>query len=117
MQAQAAAQGMQPPGAEGAPPPEQTPGSREQRGMEREQVKEQGGQGGETGEEGMDLSRSLDQLVGLLSKSEAQLPPSKRRLLAQQRKTIKDALAAWEDDSKKLLEEVADITTKHLPRK
>jgi len=117
MQAQAAAQGMPPQGAEGGPAPEQTPGTREKHGMEREQVKEQGGQGGEGGQEGMDLTRSLDQLIGLLSKSEAQLPPSKRRLLAQQRKTIKDALAAWEDDSKKLLEEVADITTKHLPRK
>lgn len=72
--------------------------------------------GGDSGG-GEDLSRSIDQLSGILSKSEAQMPPGKRRLVAQQRKFVQKALQAFEHESKSALKEIQDIAEKHLPRK
>jgi len=121
---QAAAQGQPLPGQEGPPSDSGGDGgpakSREQHGADREQVKEQGEQGGSdqsAGDQGQDLTRSIDQMIGLLSKSENQLPPSKRRLIAQQRKLVTSALEAWEKDSQDTLKEITDIALKHLPRK
>lgn len=64
-----------------------------------------------------ELTRGLDQILGLLNKTEAQLPPGKRRLLAQQRKTVTDVMAGWAEDSEKFLDEVQGLAEKHLPPK
>lgn len=62
-----------------------------------------------------DLTRSLDQLSGLLSKSEAQMPTSRRKLLAQQRMFVRKALQAFEAESKEALKEIMDVADKHKP--
>lgn len=63
-----------------------------------------------------DLTRSLDQLAGLLNKSETQLPNSKRRLLAHQRKVIQHSLRALEDESKAVIAEILDVAAKSMPK-
>lgn len=56
-----------------------------------------------------DLSRSLDQLVGILTKSEAQLPQSKRLLVAQQRMFVKRAMDVWEKESEDALKDILQV--------
>lgn len=69
----------------------------------------------QTQDQGEDLTRSLDQAIGLLSKSEAQLPPSKRRLLHQQKATIQHFLDGWEDDLKQATKEILEVAEMHVP--
>jgi hypothetical protein len=64
-----------------------------------------------------DLTRGIDQTLAALGKSEAQLPPSKRRLLAQQRKAVTTMMDEWEADSRKALQEILDVAEKHAPKK
>jgi hypothetical protein len=66
-------------------------------------------------EEGDDLTRSIDQAIEGLGKSEQQLPVSKRRLLAQHRVTVKAMMDGWEADSLAGLAAIADVATKHAP--
>ncbi len=56
-----------------------------------------------------DLTRSLDQAIGLLTKSEAQLPYSKRRLLAQHKRTVQHFLDGWEKDVQEISAEILKI--------
>lgn len=64
-----------------------------------------------------DLSTGIEQVMGMLSKSEAQLPPSRRRLLEQQRQTVTKFLAHMEDDLAKLSETVMDVASDfHKPK-
>lgn len=71
------------------------------------QQPEGGGDGQQTSKtEDSDLTRSIDQAIGLLSKSEKQLPASKRRLLAQHKATVEHFLQGWEDDVKEATEEI-----------
>lgn len=67
--------------------------------------------------EDSDLTRSIDQAIGLLSKSEAQLPPSKRRLLAQHRATVDHFIKGWEDDIKEATAEIVKIAKTKMPKK
>lgn len=64
-----------------------------------------------------DLTRSLDQLAGLMSKSEEQLPTGRRRLLAQQRKFVQKAIEAFDHESKEAMKEILSIATQHAPKK
>lgn len=66
--------------------------------------------------EDSDLTRSLDQAIGLLSKSEKQLPASKRRLLAQHRATIEHVMAGWDEDLKETLKEIAKVAAIKVPK-
>lgn len=63
------------------------------------------------GEE-LDLSRGIDQLIGTLSKSEKQLDPSKRRLLAQHRAVVNKILNQWEIESEAVLSDILKETKK-----
>lgn len=63
-----------------------------------------------------DLSRSVDQALGALSKSEAQLPPSKRKLLHQQKMLVMDFLKGWEEDSKAAIKDIVDVASKLKPK-
>ena len=56
-------------------------------------------------------------MLGTLGKSEAQLPPSKRRLLAQQKKTVSHIMDGWEQDAKKTISAILDIAEQHSPKK
>jgi type II secretory pathway pseudopilin PulG len=105
---QQAAQGGQPPqegGGEGGPPPEDGGGGQPAEGQPTEKK-----------EEGGDLTTGIDQLMGSLGKSEAQLPPSKRRLLAQQRKAITTIMDSWETDAKRAIGEILDVAEQHAPK-
>ena len=65
---------------------------------------------------GEDLSRSLDQVVNILSKSEANLPASKRRLLAQHRQTVEHALKQFEADLKSMQGDIMDVADSFTPK-
>jgi uncharacterized membrane protein YgcG len=63
-----------------------------------------------------DLTRSIDQAIGALSKSEKQLPPSKRRLLAQHKKLVENAMNAFEEDLGETLKDILGVATKFKPK-
>lgn len=68
-------------------------------------------------EDAQDLTRSVDQAIALLSKSEEQLPPSKRRLLAQHKRMVSDFMKGFEEDAKRVTEEIIGIAEKHGPKR
>ncbi len=67
-------------------------------------------------DQGEDLTRSIDQAVGVLTKSEAQLPASKRRILAQHKATIKQALDGWAEDLRRETEVIVAVAEHHKVR-
>ncbi len=69
--------------------------------------------GGEQEAPGTDLTRSIDQAIAVLTKSESQLPTSKRVLLAQHRKTMDKFRRGLEDDIRLATREILDIAGKH----
>jgi len=75
------------------------------------------GKGNVDGTDTTDLTRSLDQAIGVLTKSEDQLPPSKRRILAHHKMTIKQALDGWETDLMATTKEILAIAEHHSPAK
>jgi hypothetical protein len=78
----------------------------------------EGGEGEKTTKtEDSDLTRSIDQAIGLLSKSEKQLPPSKRRLLAQHKATVDHFLKGWEEDVKTATAEIMKVAGASKPKK
>lgn len=60
-----------------------------------------------------DLTRSIDQAIGLLTKSESQLPPSKRKLLAMHKKLIDNAVKGWQEDSKSAINDILAVADKY----
>lgn len=82
-----------------------------------QQSQQQSGNSGEpasqnNGQEEEDLSRSADQLSGLLNKSEIQLSSGKKKLLAQQRKLVSNAIRALEDESREVVKEILEVVEK-----
>jgi hypothetical protein len=77
-----------------------------------------GGSGANTQQEAGegDFSRGIDQALGALGKSEAQLPPSKRRLLQQQKKLVETWMSELEKDSNKMLNDILEVADKHAPK-
>lgn len=71
----------------------------------------------ETDQKQEDLSRSIDQAIGLLTKAEHQLPPSRRRLLEHQRATLAHALEGMEEEMKAATTEIAKVAARSLKRK
>ena len=65
-------------------------------------------------ESGEDLTRSIDQALFTLSKSEKDMPQSKRKLLAQQKMMIAKFRKEMEGDLEQALGEVLDIANKSL---
>lgn len=63
-----------------------------------------------------DLTRSLDQAIGLLTKSEKQLPPSKRRILAQHKATVEHFIKGWEEDVKAATDEILKLAESQAPK-
>lgn len=66
-----------------------------------------------TADTGEDLTRSVDMAINVLTKSEDQLPPSKRRILAQHRMVIKQAMEGWESELREASKEILAIADKH----
>ena len=56
---------------------------------------------------------AIDQAIGLLTKSEAQLPPNKRKLLAQHQATIKNAMDGWEQELREATKEILSVAARH----
>jgi len=71
---------------------------------------------GATGSGASDLARSIDIAFDALSKHEMQLPPDKRRLLAQHNKTVEHFMDGWEEDSKAAVKEILDVAA-HFKKK
>jgi hypothetical protein len=65
---------------------------------------------------GSDLARSIDQAFDLLQKKESQLPPDKRRLIAQQEKTVEYFMKGWGDDIDEALGVILDVAEHHTPK-
>lgn len=87
----------------------------QQQAQAQQQQQQQMAQQPQEGE--TDLSRSADQLIQALSKSEAQLPAGKRRLLMHQRKAIGQVLTAFETESADAIAEIVANTAKLIPVK
>lgn len=81
----------------------------QQQQAQAEQQSQQEEQGGDDqGEEESELAQGADKAMDLMSKSEKQLPPNKRRLLHLHKKIVKDTMDQWEKDSKEALAAVVE---------
>jgi len=68
------------------------------------------------GDGGEELTRSIDQAIGLLTKSEEQLPKSQRRLLSQQRKLMERFTQGLELDLREATKEIVEAAKKQAPK-
>lgn len=73
-------------------------------------------QQGDPNQQAPDLSTGLDQVIGMLSKSEAQLPPSRRRLLERQRDIVTRQMKHMESDLADLSGTIFDVVEDKLPK-
>lgn len=64
-----------------------------------------------------DLARGVDQAYELMTKSEDNLSPEKRRILHVQNKAMKFLMQGFEDDVKDAIKEVLEVTKQIKPRK
>src|ERR1019366_675558 len=64
-----------------------------------------------------DLARGVDQAYELMTKSEDNLSPEKRRILHVQNKAMKFMMQGFEDDVKDAIKEVLEVTKNIKPRK
>jgi len=85
----------------------------EQTENQKNQAAEQSSASGGAEGAGNALARSIDQALDSLTKSEKDLPPGKRRILAQQKKTVEHFLHGWEEDSKHAIKEILEIAEHH----
>lgn len=93
---------------ESAKPTQETSKTEKQKSSDVEKSSASGG--------GQDLSRSLDQAIGLLSKSESQLPPSRRDLVARQKLLVTDFVKGWQADVDAANAEILKEISKLAPR-
>ncbi len=89
----------------------------QQQAQAQQQQAQEPPEGAEDGSEGQgdggDIGQGVDQLLQMLGKSENQLPPNQRRLLAQHRTIVKSAMDAWEQESQQALAEIIELAEKH----
>jgi intein/homing endonuclease len=96
------------PGAPGGPPPDQGGGDQggEAAGPpDRERVQTEKQKADDDGQPG-DLTRSIDQALEVLTKSEAELPVSRRRILARHKAFVDHQVNAFMADASRALKEV-----------
>jgi hypothetical protein len=124
MQAQQAAQGPSGPPPDdgggqggGQPAPEGSPGPGNEPAMTEKQktaaVEE--ASASPSGPPAEDLTRSIDQALGLLSKAEKQLPASKRKILAKQKTLLSEFMTGWEQDLEEAKNSIIDAVKKTKP--
>jgi len=89
---------------------EQQQQQQQMQAQQQQQMQQQQGQ-----EEQGDLSQGVDQLHGQLSKGEKQLTPSRKALLAHERRILKNVLKGFEEDVAKATEDILDAADGHLP--
>lgn len=95
-QEQMAAQAAQPPQQ---PPPDGQPGGGQ---LSQDEAEAQ------PGAQGDDLTSSINQAIGLLSKSEKNLPISKRKVLAQHRAAVNHFMNGWNEDVQATIDSIMD---------
>jgi hypothetical protein len=127
-QQQAAASGQPPPddgsgggsgGGDDAPPGASDTGSEKAPAQTENQQSSAQAEASASPAGGSDLTRSIDQAAGALdalSKSENQLPPSKRKLLRMQKTLINDFLKSWEQDQREVHDEIMAVADKLKPK-
>jgi hypothetical protein len=64
-----------------------------------------------------DLTRSIDQAIGILGKTEKDLPPSTRRALALHKKTVNNFLEGFKEDLKGATKEILEVAEHFKPVK
>lgn len=64
-----------------------------------------------------DLTNGIDQVIGIMSKAERDLPPGRQRLLALHRKTVAEATEAMRRDLASLDDDIVEVAERHAPRK
>src|SRR5216683_2551539 len=94
----------------------QANGDRKPKGAPGEQPAKPEGESTEKADDGDDLTRVLDQAIQGMSKGEQDLPVSKRRLLVQQRRTVKHLMDEWERDRMAVMDSILDTAIGHAPR-
>jgi LAGLIDADG-like domain len=109
-------QGAPPGGGGGGQPPQD---SQQPQGDGDQQQPDQGqGQDPNAQQEPpQDLTRSIDQLAGTLSKNESKLPWSKRTLLRHHRDLVSKVLKGFEEDAEQASKEIVGVVESHLPAK
>lgn len=84
--------------------------------QQQAQAQQQQQQPQEQGEkQDSEVGKAAEDAQGELGKSESQLPPSKRRLVAQQRKLVDHIMQEWEAESRKTIKSIVDDAEHHLP--
>lgn len=69
------------------------------------------------GQEDGDVSKGIDQAIKTLAKGEANnLPPSRRRLYAQQQKVVKDTMKEWDEQVKSAVAEIVKEAKNYGPK-
>ena len=81
--------------------------AQQQQGQQQQQQQEQQG----------DLTNTVDQFAGMMSKSEQQLPSSKKMLLHHQRQVIQHVLHGLEADAQKATDDIAAVIDHYMPDK
>lgn len=119
--AQQQAQGGPPQGGGGNTPPQGGGGGGDQQqqdGVQTENQKSAAVQESSASPDGAnDLARSIDIAFEAMSKTEAQLPAEKRRMLAQQRATVNHFMRGWLEDMNDAVGKIVEVTEHHKPRK
>jgi hypothetical protein len=89
-----------------------------QGGQEQGQAQQNEGEGEAKQDSGPNnIGKAIEQAYDLMQKSEKNLPPEKRKLLAQHKKTVEFFTKGLEADSKDAINEILDIAKKFTPRK
>lgn len=117
-QAQAQAMGAPPDGGGEAPP---DAGGGDGGPPQAQETQPSPGDGGDSGAGGQpagesDFTTAIDQVIGLLSKSENELPPSRRRLLHQHRRIVEKNIEEFRKDLDKAVAEVMAVAEDFEPK-
>lgn len=115
-QAQAQAMGVPPDGGGEAPPG--ADGGGDGQAQETQSAPGGGGDSGAppAGDQPADFTTAIDQVIGLLSKSENELPPSRRRLLTQHRRIVEKNIEEFRKDLDKAVAEVMAVAEDFAPK-
>jgi len=105
----AAPPGEQSPSGEAAKPTQETTQTENQKSQSAEESSAAG--------QPTDLTRSIDQALELLTKSERQLPKSKKKLLNQHKILLDDFLRGWDADLAEANKEIGALVNKLAPKK
>lgn len=102
--------------AQGGPPPDQGPGTTGGEQNAQDGSPSPDSKQGTPKDGGEDLARSLDQLAGILTKSEQNLPASRKKLLVQQRAFVREALKGFMSEAEEGMADILEVASHHLPR-